>query len=118
MSKERPSPNTKLSRIEENAVSEDDQDDDDMFLHDLERENQMLEGVLRDLQGAIKQDKTEISFDLYDRKPKGNRHFTSLRQITLSTPNRQDSLEKSSKLRSSVDSKVSNYELSEFALTV
>lgn len=51
------SPNNKLSRIEENSSSEDEMDEDDLFLQDLEKENQMLEGVLKDLQGVIKKEK-------------------------------------------------------------
>lgn len=54
---DRESPKQKLSRIEETGSSDDEQDEDDVFLHDLERENQMLEGVLRDLQGVIKKEK-------------------------------------------------------------
>jgi hypothetical protein len=51
------SPKGKLSRIEEHDYSEDEQDEDDLFLQDLERENKMLEGVLKDLQGVIQKEK-------------------------------------------------------------
>ena len=49
----------------------------------------MLEGVLKDLQGVIKKEKDEYSFE-QSRNPKQNHHFTSLRQIMSSTPTRPD----------------------------
>lgn len=83
MRHERESPKGKLSRIEENSSSEEEQDEDDIFLHDLERENKMLEGVLRDLQGVIKKEKREYSFE---KSPKDKHHFTSVRPTVHQSP--------------------------------
>jgi len=77
------SPKGKLSRIEEHDYSEDEQDEDDVFLQDLERENKMLEGVLKDLQGVIKKERKEYSFE---GSPKDRHHFTSVRPSTHSSP--------------------------------
>ena len=81
------SPKPKLSRIEEHDTSEEEPDEDDIFLHELERENKMLEGVLKDLQGVIKKDqntsifkeKIEYSFEKQNRRDR--EHFSSIKQI-------------------------------------
>ena len=83
--KDKESPKNKLSRIEENDSSEEEQDEDDIFLQDLERENQMLEGVLKDLQGVIKKDKSDYSFE---KSPtvRDKHHFTSVRRLSNYSP--------------------------------
>ena len=109
------SPKPKLSRIEEHDTSEEEPDEDDIFLHELERENKMLEGVLKDLQGVIKNDgnnsihvpifKDKIEYSFERQRNRDKDHFSSIKQVhgdspdfRSSPPNRN---EKNSKLRQS-----------------
>ncbi|CAI2371457.1 unnamed protein product [Moneuplotes crassus] len=93
-------PNNKLSRIEEhdNSSSDDEQDEDDIFLQDLERENQMLEGVLKDLQGVIQKEKNDYSFEQTHKPP--NNHFTSVKRLSnRHSPAKQASLTRNNESR-------------------